>query len=223
MNSLYLPAYGFRNISNIQEDCMRTKQWTPTIIAMSLVFAWAGLGGLSASAAAPPESAKSTAKTKTSPSMMSDSEFAKAAAEGGFAEVKFGELAKDRGSSQAVKDFGQRMVTDHSKADDNLKTAAAKDNLSLSAQLNAKDQAAYDRLSKLSGKVFDRAYARDMVRDHEADIAAFRHEANAGKDASIKSFASQTLPTLEDHLKQARQTLHAVEPKTTAQAKKQAS
>jgi putative membrane protein len=197
------------------------KQLKHAAVAASLVFACAGLAGLSASAATRPESAKSTTKEKTSMSRVSDSEFAKNAAEGGMAEVRFGELAKDRGSSQAVKDFGTRMVTDHTKADDNLKTAASKDNISLPAQLNAKDQATYDRLSKLSGTAFDRAYTRDMVRDHEADVAAFRHEANDGKDASIKGFASQTLPTLQDHLKDARQTLQTVEPKTTA--RKQAS
>ncbi len=197
------------------------KQLKHAAVAASLVFACAGLAGLSASAASRPESAKSTTKEKTSMSRVSDSEFAKNAAEGGMAEVRFGELAKDRGSSQAVKDFGTRMVTDHTKADDNLKTAASKDNISLPAQLNAKDQATYDRLSKLSGTAFDRAYTRDMVRDHEADVAAFRHEANDGKDASIKGFASQTLPTLQDHLKDARQTLQTVEPKTTA--RKQAS
>ena len=120
--------------------------------------------------------------------MMSDTDFAKAAAEGGFAEVRFGELAEDKASNKTVKrTFAQhRMVDDHTKADDSLKTAASKDSISIPSQLNAKDQAAYVRLSQLSGTAFDRDYARDMVRDHETDIAMFRHEANDGKDASIK-------------------------------------
>ena len=86
--------------------------------------------------------------------------------------------------------------------------------------MNTKDQAAYARLSELPGAAFDRAYARDMVRDHEADIAAFRYEANDGKDASIKSFAKQTLPTLEDHLKMARQALESVSSKTSTKTTK---
>jgi len=160
------------------------------------------------------ETKASTAHTSrrntTATRMMSDNEFAKIAAEGGLAEVKLGQLAEEKGSLQTVKDFGKRMVTDHSKADDGLKAAVSKDKIVLPSEMSAKDQAVYNRLSKLSGEAFDRAYARDMVRDHSADIAAFRHEANYGKDASIKGFASQTLPTLEDHLKQAHGMLHSV-------------
>jgi putative membrane protein len=199
------------------------KQWKYAAVAISFAFAWAGLAALTTSAASPSESAKSTAKTKTSSTMMSDTDFAKAAAEGGFAEVRFGELAEDKASSKTVKDLAQRMVDDHTKADDSLKTAASKDNISIPAQLDAKDQAVYARLSQLSGAAFDRAYARDMVRDHETDIAMFRHEANDGKDASIKTFAAQTLPTLEDHLKLARQALEGVSPKTSAKASKKQS
>lgn len=192
-------------------------------IFSSLIFIWTGFVAFSARAAARPESAKSTTKTKSSMSMMSDPDFAKAAAGGGVAEVKFGKLAEGKGTSQEVKDFGKRMTTDHSKADENLKLAASKDNISVSPQLDAKDQATYDRLSKLSGTAFDRAYARDMVRDHVSDVPAFRHEANDGKDPSIKNFAAQTLPTLEDHLKQAREMLHGVSAKTSSPTKKQQS
>ena len=170
------------------------------------------------------ETKASTAHTSrrntTATRMMSDNEFAKIAAEGGLAEVKLGQLAEEKGSLQAVKDFGKRMVTDHSKADDSLDAAASKDKITLPSEMSARDQAVYNRLSKLSGEVFDRAYAREMVRDHIADIAAFRHEANDGKDTSIKSFASQTLPTLEDHLKQARGMLHSVSATNSNTTKK---
>ena len=150
-----------------------------------------------------------TRKNTSTARMISDTEFAKMAARGGLAEVKFGQLAEDKGSAQTVKDFGKRMVADHSKADDDLKTIATEDKISLPTELSAKDQAAYDRLSKLSGEAFDRAYARDMVRDHSADVAEFRLESKDGKDASIKDFAAQKLPTLEDHLKQAREMLRS--------------
>jgi len=152
---------------------------------------------------------KSTKNATSTTRTLSDTEFAKMAAEGGLAEVKLGQLAEEKGTDQAVKDFGKRMVTDHSKADDSLKTAASDDKIELPSDLSAKDQAAYNRLSKLSGEAFDRTYARDMVRDHRTDIAEFRQEAQDGKDASIKGFASQTLPTLEDHLKLARQVLRS--------------
>jgi putative membrane protein len=200
-----------------------TKQWKYAAVAVSCAFVWAGLAALAASAAPRSESAKSTAKTKSTATMMSDTDFAKTAAEGGFAEVRFGELAEDKATNKDVKELAQRLVTDHTKADDSLKTAASQDSISIPSQLNAKDQATYVRLSQLSGTAFDRDYARDMVRDHETDIAMFRHEANDGKDASIKSFAAQTLPTLEVHLKLAREALESVSPKTTAKTTKKQS
>ncbi len=133
-----------------------------------------------------------------------DSRFAMKAAQGGMAEVKLGQLAQDKGSSDSVKQFGKKMVDDHSKANDQLKSVAAKENMTLPTEMDAKDQAIYDRLSKLSGAAFDRAYARDMVRDHKEDVADFQKEANKGKDDAIKNFAAQTLPTLQEHLKMAQ-------------------
>src|SRR6202034_3365019 len=107
---------------------------------------------------------------------VSDSDFAKDAAQGGMAEVKLGQLAQDKGTSDAVKEFGKKMVDDHSAANDKLKSVAEQENVTLPSGLNKKDQATYDKLSKLSGDAFDRAYARDMVKDHQDDIAAFQQE-----------------------------------------------
>jgi putative membrane protein len=149
---------------------------------------------------------------------VSDTQFAKKAAQGGMAEVKLGQLAQEKGTSDTVKKFGQRMVEDHTKAGDELKRAAAQDNITLPDTISAKDKATYDELSKLSGAAFDRAYARDMVKDHEEDIADFNKEANGGKNAAIKDFATQTLPTLQDHLKEAkemRQNVSASNPAPT--------
>ena len=134
---------------------------------------------------------------------VSDTQFAKKAAQGGMAEVKLGQLAQEKGTSDSVKKFGQRMAED--KAGDELKRAAAQENISLPDDISAKDKATYDSLSKLSGAAFDRAYARDMVRDHEEDIADFNKEANSGKNGAIKDFATQTLATLQDHLKEAKE------------------
>jgi putative membrane protein len=139
-----------------------------------------------------------------------DGTFVKKAAQGGMAEVKLGQLAQSNGSNDAVKQFGQRMVTDHSQANDQLKDAASKEHLTVPTDVSAKDQATYDSLSKLSGSAFDKAYARDMVKDHETDIADFNKEATGGQKDAIKNFASETLPTLKDHLKQAREMRQAV-------------
>ncbi|MGH9404671.1 MAG: DUF4142 domain-containing protein [Terriglobia bacterium] len=134
----------------------------------------------------------------------SDRAFAREAAEGGMAEVKLGKLAENKASNQAVKDFAQKMVQDHSAANDQLKSAASQANITLPSRPSETERATYTRLSKLSGTAFDRAYARDMVRDHEHDLAAFRREARNGRNDAIKSFASQTVPTLDQHLKLAR-------------------
>ena len=141
---------------------------------------------------------------------ISDTRFARHAAEGGMAEVKMGELANARGQSISVKDFGRRMVNDHNAAGNELSSIAAREKVSLPGDLTKRDQAAYDQLSKLSGPAFDRAYARMMVRDHEKDISEFETEASSGRDENIKGFAQKTLPTLEEHLKLAREMLQAV-------------
>ena len=82
--------------------------------------------------------------------------------------------------------------------------------------MDKKDQATYDHLSSLSGKDFDEAYARDMVNDHVKDIAAFKQESQDGKNEAVKNFASETLPTLETHLKLAHEMARAVGASTNA-------
>jgi putative membrane protein len=169
-------------------------------VTLSAVGSWAVLAHQDS-----PSSATKTTSTAKGRPAMGDAHFAKEAAQGGMAEVKLGQLAQEKGSNDSVKSFGKRMVDDHSKANDKLKEVASRESITLPSDLSAKHQATYDRLSKLNGAAFDRAYARDMVKDHETDIAAFQKEANGGKNDSLKSFASETLPTLQDHLKQAKE------------------
>lgn len=121
-----------------------------------------------------------------------------------MAEVELGRLATEKAQSDDVKKFGQRMVDDHTKANDQLKQIAAQKNVTLPSDVGSKNRAEIDRLSKLSGADFDRAYMRMMVRDHRKDVSEFQKEANSGKDSDIKNFASSTLPTLQDHLKEAQ-------------------
>jgi putative membrane protein len=135
--------------------------------------------------------------------MMSDQHFMKEAASGGMAEVELGQLAADKASSPEVKEFGQRMVKDHSQANDQLKQIAMQKGVTLPSSPSAKDEMTKKRLSNMSGDAFDQAYMKDMLKDHKADIAAFEKESTNGKDPDVKQFASQTLPTLKDHLKQA--------------------
>lgn len=139
-----------------------------------------------------------------------DRMFVKKAAQGGMAEVELGKLAVEKAQNPEVKEFGQRMVDDHSKANDQLKHVASTENITVPEALNAKDEQTKERLAKLSGAEFDRAYMSDMVTDHTQDVSEFRQESTSGKDASVKNFASQTLPTLEDHLKEARKVSSSV-------------
>jgi len=97
-------------------------------------------------------------------------------------------------------------VDDHSKANEKLKSVAAKDSMNLPSDMDAKEKANYDRLAKLQGAAFDRAYMKDMVKDHKTDVAEFQKEANNGKNAQLKAFASDTLPTLQEHLRMAEDT-----------------
>jgi len=132
--------------------------------------------------------------------------FVKKAAQGGMAEVELGKLAADKATNADVKKFGQRMVDDHGKANDELKSIASSKNITLPTDLTAKDKTLRDRLSKLSGEAFDRAYMQAMLSDHRMDVNEFKHESTSGKDSEVKEFAAKTLPTLEDHLKQAQST-----------------
>ena len=135
-----------------------------------------------------------------------DSMFVRKAAEGGMAEVKLGQLAKEKGSNQAVKNFGDRMVRDHSKANDELKDVASKKGVTLRDSMNASNKALYDRLSRLSGDAFDKAYMRAMIQDHQEDVSEFRRESQGATDPDVRQFASKTLPTLEEHLRLAQNT-----------------
>jgi putative membrane protein len=129
-----------------------------------------------------------------------DVNFAMKAAQGGMAEVQMGKLAADKGNSTDVKAFGQQMVDDHTKANDDLKSVAEKEGMTLPTDMNAHQHAMYSRLEKLSGAAFDKAYVTDMVKDHQEDVKEFQKESNTGKDDQIKAFASRTLPVLQSHL-----------------------
>jgi putative membrane protein len=135
-----------------------------------------------------------------------DKDFVMKAAQGGMAEVALGNMAASKATNADVKTFGSRMVTDHSKANDELKQLATTKGLTLPADAGAENQKTSDELSKKSGKDFDKAYMKDMVEDHEKDVKEFEKAAKDAKDADLKSWASKTLPTLQDHLKMAKDT-----------------
>ncbi|SNB47120.1 DUF4142 domain-containing protein [Geobacter sp. DSM 9736] len=133
-----------------------------------------------------------------------DKKFVMEAASGGLMEVKGGELAQKKGQSQEVKDFGARMVTDHGKANEELKSLAQQKNITLPEKMARHHKSMIDKVSKLSGADFDKAYMRMMVKDHTKDVAAFKKAAQEAKDPDLKAWAGKTQPILEQHLEQAK-------------------
>ena len=143
---------------------------------------------------------------KSTGRLPADEDFVANAAKGGKMEVDLGRLALRNGRSLAVKRFGQRMVSDHTRAGNELKRLAMRKKITLPTAMDAEAQEEMDRLSKLHGAKFDRAYMDLMVADHEKDVGEFQTEAGSGADKDIKAFAARTLPTLQTHLRLARAT-----------------
>jgi len=150
----------------------------------------------------------STGATGGGASTLADSEkdFIMKAAQGGMAEVSSGSLAAQQGTDAGVKAFGNRMVTDHGKANDELRQLATNKGLALPAETDADHKKKQDELAKKTGKDFDKAYMEDMVKDHEHDVAEFEKMSKDAKDPDLKAWVTKTLPTLQDHLKMARET-----------------
>jgi putative membrane protein len=149
-----------------------------------------------------------------------DSRFIMHAAEDNLAEVQLGKLAQERASSDDVKKFGERMATDHQKAYDEIKQIADSKSVTVPSDLTGRAKKDYDRLSKLSGAAFDRAYMKMMVRDHNKDVKAFERESSRAKDADVRDWASKTLPTLKDHQQLAKDVASHVQ---TARGKSKSS
>jgi len=129
-----------------------------------------------------------------------DRRFLQNAAMSGLADVALGKLAVEKGASDAVKQFGQRIIDDHTKANDELKQLAAAGNVQVSDALDAKHQSRVDKLAKLSGAEFDKVYIKDQVKSQHQSVKDFELEAQYGSVAEVKNFASKALPTLKQHL-----------------------
>ena len=132
-----------------------------------------------------------------------DENFLKKAAEGGLAEVELGNLAVEKATSNDVKQFAQKMVDDHTKANQQLQQLAASKGVTLPDKPSMSQRAEKLRLEKTSAPKFDRAYMDYMVKDHTNDVNEFRDEVQSAKDSSVRDFANKTLPTLENHLRKA--------------------
>jgi len=140
------------------------------------------------------------ASTITTPLSKVDSSFVMEAAMGGLMEVQAGQLAQQNAKSQRVKDFGGMMVTDHTKANDELRSYASGHGINLSDSLSASMQKHINAMKNMKGSAFDKHYVSMMVEDHQKDVAKFKKESTSADDAQLKTWATNTLPVLQKHL-----------------------
>jgi putative membrane protein len=129
--------------------------------------------------------------------------FVTQAAIGGIAEVEMGKLAGDKASSSEIKKFAAQMVSDHTKANEELEKIATGKSLTVPSALDAKHKAKLEMLSKKTGAEFDKAYVQAQVSGHEKMQQLLDHEAKNSKDADLKMFAEKTLPTVKEHYQMA--------------------
>ena len=129
-----------------------------------------------------------------------DREFINEAAQGNLMEVMAGKLAAQRALDPAVKNFGQQMVSDHTAANETLKSLADSKQMPLADSVSPPEHDALGKLEGLNGTEFDKAYSKLMVKDHTDDIAKFEKALKKVKDPDVKAYAEQTLPTLRHHL-----------------------
>jgi len=159
------------------------------LIALVLVIGWSSL-----------PFAQDKAEKKTIP----DEKFMMAAARDGLFHVEAGKLAVQRASSENVKKFGQHAVDHHTQINDELAQLASKKGVTLPKKMNKKEREALDKVAKLSGPDFDKAYLDMEIKDHSKDLSSFQKEAKDGKDPDVKAWAAKTVAAIEEHLKMAR-------------------
>jgi putative membrane protein len=140
------------------------------------------------------------AQVKTSP----DLAFMKMAAQANMTEAHIGQMAANQASQSQIKDFGQKLIHDHTDGYEQLATLAAKTGDSIPRGIDVRKISAVEQLMKLKGKQFDHQFVLEEIRDHERAIAAFKREAQSGRDPDVKAYASKMIPVLQDHLSQAK-------------------
>lgn len=164
-----------------------------------------GLAG-SSDTAAMDTSATTTGSTGGSVTALSpaDKEFVMKAAQGSLAEVSMGQIAQEKASNADVKAFGLRMINDHGAANRELQQLVTAKGLAMPSEPTEAQKDAAEHVRGLSEREFDRMYMTHMVEDHQKDVAEFERASRESGDADIKAWAAKTLPTLQDHLQQAK-------------------
>jgi len=165
-----------------------------------------GMTALAALALAAAATGAAAQSSDTSGKLSSaDRKFLMKAAEGNAAEVEAGRLAAQQAMDPQVKQFGERMVKDHSQANEKLMTLAQSKGIQLPTGPSKSDQSEMNKLQGMSGSQFDRQYSKAMLKDHKKDVKEYEHEAKDAKDPDVKAYAESTLPILQEHLSMAEQ------------------
>jgi putative membrane protein len=165
------------------------------------------LGPTSAAAQQPPPPQPQSATSKpqmTKPATSNaDSQFLKKVTEDNLAEVELATLANSKSQNEQVKAYASKLLTDHQEAQSEVQTIAGQKNVTVPTEVPAAKKAVKDRLGKLDGAAFDKAYIAEMVKDHKQAISSFERAAKSA-DPDVKAFAGKMLPTLKEHLSQAQ-------------------
>jgi putative membrane protein len=119
--------------------------------------------------------------------------------------IEMGKLAQDRASSDAVKEFGKKMIADHERGLTIFKRVADRDGVAVDAQLDAKHKERLDRLAKLSGAEFDRAYIKDQLKAHQRMVSYFQSEADNSTESIASKMANNMLPAVQKHLNETKE------------------
>lgn len=134
-----------------------------------------------------------------------DREFMVEAAQGGMAEVEFAKIATKKASSNVVKEYARRMVSEHTEANAELMAIAKQKGVTLPTTIGKKNADLKQDLAELSGAKFDREYMKEAgVKGHEEQAKLFEREIERGQDPDVKGFATKTLPVVQKHLEQAQ-------------------
>ncbi|HLL12961.1 MAG TPA: DUF4142 domain-containing protein [Rubrivivax sp.] len=178
--------------------------------ASCAVFAQATATPSPATGTAAPATRGTASAARTDALSRADRKFVEEAAQAGMAEVEHGNLAAQRATNPQVKQYAQRMVQDHTKSNDELKTIASARGITPPTAMDRKHHRAMEKLGKANGAEFDREYMKHMVDDHKKTVSLFEKQAKSGKDGDLKSFAVKTLPILQEHLALAQSTHDAL-------------
>ncbi len=193
--------------------------------ATTFVALVAGLGALGYSVEVRAQEDPTNPPTGTNPTMQpqhaegakasltkQDSGFLRDAAEGGMFEVQLAQVVQEKATNPQVKELAQRIAEDHTKANDQLTSIAQQIGAEVPQTVSKADQKRIDSFGKMDPSKLDSEYVKLMIDDHQKDIKAFTNEVNKGKNESLTSFASQTLPTLKTHLQMAQDAQKSLKP-----------